>query len=243
MDGSAGGWRKGYLSSHDLVLAGPASPPHSLSLFPRRAVSLAGLAVLASLGHSGIPSLSCPPRPPPLPPAVSCPLRVSIFTDVHSPARIPSFARLSIDIALCQHLPISHAMSVSLAVFVVVVFPLFKLINEVLWWNYNKEGLYENLRCVQSSHFLLNITRSAFSQTSTYESILWRVLSCTKKKLRKEIRCSVSMHPFVFTHSWREILDLMREHIFAEQDHTTLCSLPPPDFWVSVATACGPSCF
>lgn len=83
LDGWVGGWvRKGDIFSHDLVLVGPASNPHSLFLLPRRTVSLTGLAVLASLGHSGIPSHHALPIP--LPPAVSCPLRVSIFTEVQS---------------------------------------------------------------------------------------------------------------------------------------------------------------
>lgn len=77
------GWvagKAGAFFSHDLVLTGPASPPHySLSLFPRWAVTVTGLAAPASLGHSGIPP--CHALPALLPPAVSCPLNGSIFTD------------------------------------------------------------------------------------------------------------------------------------------------------------------
>lgn len=93
MDGHVGGWRKGDPFSHDLVSVGPASNPHALFLFPRRAVSVTGLAVLASLGHSGIPSHHAAP-PIPLPAAVSCSLSVSIFAGAHSLARALSFAHL-----------------------------------------------------------------------------------------------------------------------------------------------------
>lgn len=93
MDGHVGGWRKGDPFSHDLVSVGPASNPHALFLFPRRAVSVTGLAVLASLGHSGIPSHHAPP-PIPLPAAVSCSLSVSIFAEAHSLAGALSFAHL-----------------------------------------------------------------------------------------------------------------------------------------------------
>lgn len=70
MDGHVGGWRKGDPFSHDLVSVGPASNPHALFLFPRRALSVTGLAVLASLGHSGIPSHHA--APPTHPPACGC---------------------------------------------------------------------------------------------------------------------------------------------------------------------------
>lgn len=90
-----GGWRKGDPFSHDLVSVGPASNPHALFLFPRRAVSVTGLAVLASLGHSGIPSHHAPPPPPiPLPAAVSCSLSVSIFAEAHSLSGALTFAHL-----------------------------------------------------------------------------------------------------------------------------------------------------
>lgn len=84
-----GGWRKRDLFSHDLVLAGLASLPHSLSLPQTDCVcDWAGSSCLSwAFWHS---SLSCPPIP--LPPAVSCPLRVSIFADAHSPALTLFFA-------------------------------------------------------------------------------------------------------------------------------------------------------
>lgn len=119
MDGHVGGWRKGDSFSHDLVSVGPASNPHALFLFPRRAVSVTGLAVLASLGHSGIPSHHAAPPPPSSPPpaAVSCSLSVSIFcwsslvslSSIFCPSAYAGVTR--------QHLAISHAVSVSPAIF------------------------------------------------------------------------------------------------------------------------------
>lgn len=53
----------GIRFSHDLVLMGPVSLPHSRSLFPIRAVSVIRLAVLASLGHFGIPPNHARPSP------------------------------------------------------------------------------------------------------------------------------------------------------------------------------------
>lgn len=75
-----GGWKGRGLFFTWPCVDGASLPPHySLSLFPRRAVTVTGLAAPASLGHSGIPP--CHALPAPLPPAVSCPLNGSIFTD------------------------------------------------------------------------------------------------------------------------------------------------------------------
>lgn len=73
-------WMDGDLFSHDLVLMGPASLPHSVSLPHTDCVcDQAGSSCLSwAFWHS---SQSCPPIP--LPPAVFCPLRVCIFTDSH----------------------------------------------------------------------------------------------------------------------------------------------------------------
>ena len=91
-DGWVDGWMEGWvevgdyrardLFSHDLVLTRPVFFPHSPSFFPRRVVSVSEPAVLASLGHYGIPPCHAPSIP--LPPAVSCPLSDSIFTDTFS---------------------------------------------------------------------------------------------------------------------------------------------------------------
>lgn len=70
MDGwVVGGWveKRGIFFHMTLCWRGLASHPHSLSFFPRRTVSVTGLAVLASLGHSGIP-----PCHAPHPPASGC---------------------------------------------------------------------------------------------------------------------------------------------------------------------------
>lgn len=89
-----------------------------------------------------------PVMPPiPLPPAVSCPLRVSIFTDTRSLAWVPSFACLCIDIVLCQHLAISHASRFFWQYF------LGGFIIEVLK-NNNKREHYKNSDVVlQNSQF------------------------------------------------------------------------------------------
>lgn len=99
-----------------LCRRGQPLTPTPPSLFPRRAVSATGLAVLASLGHSGIPSLSCPPSP--------C-LRLSLALSGF-PSLLPLTLLLELHL-LPVYLPRHACFSGSLF----CLPPLFKLINEV----------------------------------------------------------------------------------------------------------------
>lgn len=74
MDGWVGGWveKRGSFFTWPCI-GGASFSPRSLFLFPRQTMPVTGLAVLASLGHSGIPPHHAAPSIP-LPPAVFCPL-------------------------------------------------------------------------------------------------------------------------------------------------------------------------
>lgn len=156
MDGWMAGWRwvSGWvgdcrardLFSHDLVPTGPVFFPHSLPFFPRRVVSVSKPAVLASLGHYGIPPCHAPPSP--------C-LRLSLALWV-----FPSL--LTISLTLTPSLPVHlqlhqcYTTSPTISWYSAVSFflTLFSSEADCRNVNYNKEESYtkhkpqkENITC------------------------------------------------------------------------------------------------
>lgn len=190
-----GGWRKGDPFSHDLVSVGPASNPHALFLFPRRAVSVTGLAVLASLGHSGIPSHHAPP-----PPACGCLLLSERFHLCRSSlvVRGSNFCP-SAYVSSRQHLAISRVLSDSVEGF------FFFFFNTLF-------TLDKGVPCEQK-------VEKKHIYTTQHEGEMPEIQWDGKLLETNEIH---SNPPRSHTHMNLYLPRLTRENIFDKQDHTVL---------------------